>query len=356
MWKKGGWGTNNRFFSYPVISHDGSKATKVEITNYSSGDAKWYFNFINIPSGIYTYSEDFLSNTESEITLQYQNTNGNYFYTDIARLPKSAGSAFGRVTADVFIPAGAKNITIFHLIQGVGALTLDNTSLKLKQKPSGIFETGAVTFRFDDGWASQYENAVPKLNSAGFNGTFYITSRQLYEYGFTDFMSKNQVKEINNQGHEIGAHTRSHAHLTQLGTQQQQDEILGSKEDILALGVESVNSFSYPFGEYTADIIQIVKNAGFNSAVSVVDGYASPLSDLYQLERQNVVITTTVDQIKKMVDEAIVEKKWLILEIHEVRDSGGHYRITKDNFNQIVDYIKQKNIPVVTISEGVGSF
>ena len=235
--------------------------------------------------------------------MQYQNPDGSYVYKDIVKYGPSSGSSYDGTSVDVFIPTGATNITIYHLIQGVGIIKIDNTSLTFKKALSGIFTTGAVTFRFDDGYLSQYQNAFPKLNSYGFKGTFFIVSQQLLENGFSGFLNIPQLKEMYAQGHEIGAHTRTHAHLTQLTPSQELDEIQGSRNDLITMGLGPVTSFSYPFGEYDSSTIQIVKNSGFSDAVSVNNGYVMPVSDKFQLERKSILVTTTIDQIKAMIDE-----------------------------------------------------
>jgi peptidoglycan/xylan/chitin deacetylase (PgdA/CDA1 family) len=353
FWKKGGWGNNVRNFIYPSDIGNGNKSITVNITKYTSGDAKWYFNPISIPSGIYSYSENYISDENSFITAQFQNSDNSYSYKDLLKLPPV--TSMSQTSVDFFVPVGTKNVTIFHLIDGIGYLSLDNVALYPKSESRGIFTTGAVAFRFDDGWLSQYTNAASKLSSSGLNGTFYISSRQLLENGFSGFMDHSQLKDLYARGFEIGAHTKSHAHLTQLTPEEQLDEIQNSRNDLIAMGLGQVNSFSYPYGEYNETTMQIVKDVGFSSAVSVVNGYAMPFSDKYQLERKEIVTSTTLDEIKEMVDEASRDKKWLIFEMHEVNNSGNFYSTTEDVFNQAVDYVVQKQIPVVTISQGIQS-
>ena len=356
-WKKGGWGTNTSNFLYPTTSYDGSKAVSLSISKYTSGDAKWYFVPLTLAPGVYTYSDNFTSNVSSVIDVQLQNADGTYSYKDLAFLPPT--SAFINVAYDFFVPIGTQNVTVFHLIEGIGTISLDNTALRFKKELSGIFLTGAVTFRFDDGWLSQYQNAVPKLNSAGYKATFYIVSRQLFENGFSGFLNATQLKDIYNQGYEIGAHTETHLHLMQLTQSQQQSEIQGSRNDLIAMGLGPVSSFSYPYGEYNATTLQIVKDSGFLNAASTINQYVLPTSDKYQLERKEINASTTISQIKAMIDEASNNKKWLVFEIHQVLDTtnppGDIYSITKTIFDQTVDYVVQKKIPVVTISQGAMS-
>lgn len=353
-WKKGGWGTKSAQFTYPETSIDGSKAARIDITSYTSGDAKWYFTPIMSPtSGIYTYSDVFKSNIKSTLTAQFQDASGTYSYKDIAVLP--ASDSFQSVSVDFAVPNGTKNVTVFHLIGAVGFLTIDNVAMRFKSLPTGIFTTGAVTFRFDDGWTSQYNNVLPRLNALGIKGTFFITTKQTGDDGYPAYMTKNQISQIYSQGHEIGAHTRTHQHLSALTLDQQTAEISGSRQDLLNMNVGPINTFAYPFGDYNANTLSIVKNSGFIAAVSTISGFVNPASDPYQLESRTITVNTTVTQIKGWIDDASTNKKWLILAFHEVNTSGNLYSITPDNFDQILNYVSSKKIPTVTVQQGVQS-
>ncbi len=349
-WLKGGWGTNTRIFTYPVSSPTNSTAAKVAITSFSNGDAKWYFKPVAITPGIYTYSDQTISDVPSTITAQFFNLDGTISYKDLVKLPASA--ALTSTSLDFAVGSEVAKITIFHLIQSQGNLTIDNVSVTKKSDPVGIFKTGAVTLRFDDGWLSEYQNAIPKMNSLGIKGTFYIVSNQKAEDGYPAFMNISQIREIYNMGNEIGAHTRTHPYLSQLSQADQQSEIVGSRNDLLSLNVGQISSFAYPFGDYNSTTLSIVKNAGFTNAISTIDGPASQLSDVYQLERFGLTASTTLSQVKQAIDNAQAQKKWLILTFHEIDTNGHLYSVTPQLFGQILDYIVSKNMPIVTASEG----
>jgi peptidoglycan/xylan/chitin deacetylase (PgdA/CDA1 family) len=168
-------------------------------------------------------------------------------------------------------------------------------------------------------------------------------------------MSIAQIKDLYAHGHEIGAHTRTHPDLATLTSAQQQTEIQGSRQDLIGWNVGPINSFSYPYGSYTATTIQIVKNAGYSSATATINGDATPSSDKFQLERESITNTTTLSDVEARVDAARTNHTWLILELHGIDTSGTTYSMTPTLFNQVVDYIKQKGIPVVTISQGAQS-
>ncbi len=350
-WSKGGWGTNDRTFPYPVTGVGGSKAAQVSINSYTNGDAKWYTPLIPVSRGVYTYSDTYKSNVTTYLAAEYYHTDNTSTYVDIATVPPA--SSFTSAQASFYVPANVVSVRVFHMLKSTGTLTFDDTSLTSNGAPTGIFKTGGVTLTFDDGWLNQYQYAVPKLKQAGFKATFFIISRQLSDNGFPAFMSQAQVKELYNSGFEIGGHTRTHRPLTSLSSTEQQDEISGGRQDLIAMGITPVNALAYPFGDYDGNTITITKNAGFTSARSTLNGSTDPVTDHYQLPRQSIENTTTLSQVQGWVNDAMTNKTWLILVIHQVDTNNDRYTVSPTIFNQIIDYLKANNIPIITIAQGV---
>ncbi len=115
-------------------------------------------------------------------------------------------------------------------------------------------------------------------------------------------------------------------------------------------------SFSYPFGEYNSTVKSIVQLSGFSAARTAKSedyGLNFKNTDHYLLKTQSVEITTTIDQIKAWINEAVAQKGWLILVFHQVDNSGSQYSVTPDTLQQIVNYLKDQNISVVSVSEGL---
>ena len=366
-WLKTRWGTNTTLFSYPVSGVNGN-AAKLTITNYASGDAKWRAIPVSVePGKIYTYSDKYMSDKQTILTLQFTSGDGRLSYKDIAKAPASP-DAWATITKDFTVPTGVTAVSVMHLLNSAGFLSLDDPSLVLNElvpsptptaTPSStptpnaeIFSTGAVTLRFDDGWVSDHDTVMPMLDKAGLKGTFYIISRALLDYDFSGYLSKAFIKELYNHGHEIGAHSQNHPHLTQLSASEKRAEIEGSRQDLLDLNVGPISSFAYPYGEYDLATIGLVQDAGFESAVSTIDGYVTLKSDKLQLERQGITRDTTPDQIKTWIDNAIKNKQWLILSFHEIDHESDLYGTTPEILQAVVDYLVLKNVPVVTISQG----
>ncbi|MFA6160668.1 MAG: polysaccharide deacetylase family protein [Patescibacteria group bacterium] len=128
-WTKSSWGSNQTAFTYPVAGVDGVKAAKIDMASYSSGDAKWVFDPINVtPGDVFTFSDSFMSNVPSYLTAEYQMSDGSFTYEDIAN--PAASVNWTTTTASLTVPANATKLTIFHLINQAGTLTVDNFKLQ----------------------------------------------------------------------------------------------------------------------------------------------------------------------------------------------------------------------------------
>ena len=102
----------------------------------------------------------------------------------------------------------------------------------------------------------------------------------------------DDVRMLAKRGVEIGAHNQTHPILSRLsGIEQLRAEIHGSKQRIeQETGIE-VNHFCYPNGtsaDFTAEAVDIVKAAGFSTAVTGTTGVNRIGSNLLELRRIGV--------------------------------------------------------------------
>lgn len=84
---------------------------------------------------------------------------------------------------------------------------------------------------------------------------------------------------------EIGAHTVTHPFLSAQSTELQRDEIKQSKIDLEQMINRPVTSFSYPFGDRTAETVELTRTAGFDCACSIFEEFVWQKSDHFQLPR-----------------------------------------------------------------------
>lgn len=178
-WTRNGWGTNSPSYSL-VPGTDAARAARVDMTSYSSGDAKWVFADVPVsPSTTYTFSDSYRSNVSTQLVIQYRLSNGSLSYIWITDL--APAESWTNVSYQVTTPAAATAMTIFHLIHSVGWLETDRFALTAAAPGGGggggTPRPGMISLTFDDGWLSQLENAVPVVQQADLPASFYVITR-----------------------------------------------------------------------------------------------------------------------------------------------------------------------------------
>ena len=161
-------------------------------------------------------------------------------------------------------------------IKFVNPKNLENelTNNKLQRK---------ILLTIDDGFLSFYENAWPILKSKKIPFILFISTR---EVGAFNYMTWEQIKEISKEDFvEIGNHSHTHEYLVDEKNDLIIDDI---KKSILIfkknLGKNS-NFFSYPFGEYSINFKNIIKNFGFKYAFGQHSGVMDETKDFFELPR-----------------------------------------------------------------------
>jgi len=81
-------------------------------------------------------------------------------------------------------------------------------------------------------------------------------------------MSWAQIRELREQGHEIGSHSLSHPLLPDLDSAALREEVVTSRSRILAAAGGEVASFCYPNGSYDSRAVEAVRAAGYACAVT----------------------------------------------------------------------------------------
>ena len=102
-------------------------------------------------------------------------------------------------------------------------------------------------------------------------------------------MTSAQVRELHEAGMDIGGHTVLHPILARLPSAQARDEIVRGKEMLQEIICEPVRLFAYPNGkpdsDYKAEHVAMVRELGFEGAVSTAWGAQKGNDDVFQLPR-----------------------------------------------------------------------
>ena len=349
QWNQGAWGTNTTSFSYLNTGHTGSHSVKVQTTSYTSGATEWFPNAQPVVGGqLYAFSDYYQSsiNTEVEIGVTMQDGSTQYLTVGKPYASTTWNSYFGEIT----MPVGAVSATVYHLMYGVGYLTIDDMDFR-PYTPVG-FNQGIVSLTFDDGYTSAYTNGLAALSKYGYKGTYYIISGSVGDT-VDGYMTSANVKTLYKDGEEIGSHTVTHPDLTTLTPAQLTTELSQSQTALQKLTGTPVTDFAYPYGTYNAATLTAAKkyyslqrstDAGFNSK----DEY-NPQNIIVQ----NILDTTPTAQVQAWVDYAIQTKTWLVLVYHQVDTdpAAGDYNTYPADLNTELSYMKSKNVKVETIKQ-----
>ena len=106
-------------------------------------------------------------------------------------------------------------------------------------------------------------------------------------------MTRDEVRAIVAGGLvTVGAHTVTHPILPELGAAARRDEIMASKLACEEIVGAPVIAFAYPFGEYNAEVCEVVRSAGFTFSCSTGRAPAVAASDVFALRR---IFVTNLD-------------------------------------------------------------
>lgn len=162
----------------------------------------------------------------------------------------------------------------------------------------------------DDGYANNFEHALPVLRRLGFTATAFIVTAQIGGSNAWDhakgvppvpLMDLAQLRAWLDVGMELGAHTRNHADLTTCSDAIAHDEIVGSKHDLEdLLGIE-VRSFCYPYGEHRIEHAEMARAAGYATATTIVSTRARPGDDPMRLPRISIHLEDRLPRVVAQV-------------------------------------------------------
>lgn len=159
----------------------------------------------------------------------------------------------------------------------------------------------AMVVTFDDAYTSILRLGVPVLERLGMPGTVFVPTDAAAEAGQMAWselaqwvggehepelrcMSWEELRGLASRGWEIGSHTCSHPHLTELDADSLANELRASRaacEEQLQLPCETL---AYPFGSYDSTVVDAVADAGYSGAVTLDERIAAPLRGRGPLE------------------------------------------------------------------------
>jgi len=159
---------------------------------------------------------------------------------------------------------------IKYLKQNYAIISLDEIIDFIKERRNLPRKSVAITF--DDGYHNFYLNVYPHLREDKLPATIFVTTGYVgKKWPLSSFKPKmltwREIEKMSEDNIEIGAHTVTHPNLQEVSINEAENEILRSKEEIEKHTKKDASYFSYPFGRYTPEIVDIVKSLGFKGGL-----------------------------------------------------------------------------------------
>ncbi len=157
-----------------------------------------------------------------------------------------------------------------------------------------------IVLSFDNGYSSQYTQALPVLRSLAWVGVENIQLSGLPPS--QGGLGEGQVRGLIEAGWELDTQGYSHADLVTLDAEQLRFQVAGARQTLRARYHVPVDWFCYPSGDYDASVVEAVRAAGFRGSTTVVPGWAHPDEDPYELHRLRVLGGTSGAALLSLIE------------------------------------------------------
>ena len=147
---------------------------------------------------------------------------------------------------------------------------------------------------FDDGFTNVLDHGLPVLRRHGFQAIQFLVAgclggRNEWDVRKGDvpasLMDEAQVRTWLAAGMEIGSHSLTHPNLRRLASAAAREEIAGSKKSLEDRFGVPIQHFCYPYGAWNERVRDLVGEAGYATASTLVFGVNSAATTPLELRR-----------------------------------------------------------------------
>lgn len=181
-----------------------------------------------------------------------------------------------------------------------------------------------VAISFDAAWGNeQTDTLLEILDKYKVKSTFFLVGDWVEKY-------PESVKKIADKGHDVGNHSDTHPHMTQMTTSQMAGEIQTCNEKIKKITGKIPTLFRAPYGDYNNDVVKSVNGCNMYCVQWDVDSldWKDPTPEqitqnvLKKLKNGSIVLlhngAKNTPQALPMLIEAIHEKGYEIVPISQI--------------------------------------
>lgn len=196
-------------------------------------------------------------------------------------------------TAGMHIVASRFEAQLEHLQRNYSVISLRDYLASLRGETK--LPDKAVVITFDDGYRNFYSMVAPRVLQRNIPVSLFLTTGKITNNGSlssdwkpTDdkhYLSWQEVRSLKERGIEIGSHTCSHPKLTEIPTDEADQELTRSRDEIIKQLPTEELPFAYPYGDYSSQLADLVRSAGYSCALTTDAGVNELDADRFSLRR-----------------------------------------------------------------------
>ncbi|HKP31213.1 MAG TPA: polysaccharide deacetylase family protein [Chitinophagaceae bacterium] len=141
-----------------------------------------------------------------------------------------------------------------------------------------------VLLSFDDSEEEHFTIALNEMKKYGFKGVFFIMTVTMNRPGY---MTKEQLKELSEEGNEIASHTWNHNNVKKYVETDWAVQVDKPNKQLEAITGKPVKYFAFPFGLWNEQAIPELKKRGIKASFQLV-GKRDSTEPLYTIRRMIV--------------------------------------------------------------------
>jgi peptidoglycan/xylan/chitin deacetylase (PgdA/CDA1 family) len=123
-----------------------------------------------------------------------------------------------------------------------------------------------VMLTFDDTDEEQFTIGAKEMKKNGFKGVFFVMTVSINR---PRYMTKEQLKELANDGNAVESHTWDHHMVTKYKGEDWNIQLIKPRKTIEDITGKTANYFAYPFGLWNKAVFPELEKAGFKMAFSL---------------------------------------------------------------------------------------
>ena len=218
---------------------------------------------------------------------------------------------------------------------------------------SADFHQSVVSFSFDDFPATAATAGSEVLERHGARGTFYAATGLLGRDSVSGRVATaEEIAELAERGHEIGAHSHGHADAAKAGLDGLEADLATNLDTLQqCLGDRPIRSYAYPYGETQMGLKRKLASR-FDTSRGILSGINRKGSDRMQLRAVELSPEPwRLEKAYKLLDAVAQRPGWIVFFTHDVSDTPSAYGITPDTLDALVSEVTRRGIEIRPVGE-----